>query len=87
MMMMANMVSKCKNNTSNTPINHMAFKIHFGYNSNVKCEICFFSFFLFFPFSHAFVFNATLQNFINKYIVDLENAQRNKKKEKGEFTR
>ncbi len=29
--------------------------------------------------------NETLQNFINKHIVDLENVQRNKKKEKGEF--
>jgi hypothetical protein len=29
---------------------------------------------------------ATLQNFINKYTVDLENVQRNKIKEKGEFT-
>jgi hypothetical protein len=26
----------------------------------------------------------TLQNFINKHTVDLENVQRNKKKEKGE---
>jgi hypothetical protein len=31
-------------------------------------------------------FDATLQNFIYKYTVDLENVQRNKKKEKGEFT-
>jgi hypothetical protein len=30
---------------------------------------------------------ATLQNFIHKDIVDLENAQGNKKKKKGEFTR
>jgi hypothetical protein len=28
----------------------------------------------------------TLQNFINKHIVDLENVRRNKKKEKGEFS-
>jgi hypothetical protein len=31
-------------------------------------------------------FDATLQNFIYKHTVDLENVQRNKKKEKGEFT-
>jgi hypothetical protein len=31
--------------------------------------------------------NETLQKFINKHIVDLENVQRNKKKEKGEFPR
>jgi hypothetical protein len=29
----------------------------------------------------------TLQNFIHNNIVDLENVQGNKKKEKGEFTR
>jgi hypothetical protein len=27
----------------------------------------------------------TLQNFINKHIIDLGNVQRNKEKEKGEF--
>jgi len=31
------------------------------------------------------IFDATLQNFIYKKIVDLENVQRNKKKKKGEF--
>jgi hypothetical protein len=31
-------------------------------------------------------FDATLQNFIYKHTVDLENVPRNKKKEKGEFT-
>jgi hypothetical protein len=31
-------------------------------------------------------FDETLQNFIYKHIVDLENVQMNKKKEKGEFT-
>jgi hypothetical protein len=31
-------------------------------------------------------FDATLQNFIYKYMVNLENVQRNKKKEKREFT-
>jgi hypothetical protein len=30
-------------------------------------------------------FDETLQNFINKHIIDLGNVQRNKKKEKGEF--
>jgi hypothetical protein len=30
--------------------------------------------------------DATLQNFIYKHTVDLENVQRNKKKEKGKFT-
>jgi hypothetical protein len=30
--------------------------------------------------------DATLQNFIYKHTVDLENVQRNKKKEKGGFT-
>jgi hypothetical protein len=30
---------------------------------------------------------ATLQNFIHKHTIDLENVQRNKKKEKGEFIR
>jgi hypothetical protein len=29
--------------------------------------------------------DATLQNFINKQTVDLENVQRNKKREKREF--
>jgi len=29
----------------------------------------------------------TLQNFVYKHTVDLENVQMNKKKEKGEFTR
>jgi hypothetical protein len=28
-------------------------------------------------------FDATLQNFISKHTIDLENVQRNKKKEKG----
>jgi len=48
-----------------------------------------FSSFLFFfpPFSHAFVFNVKLQKFINKQTIDLENVQRNKKKEKREFTK
>ncbi len=32
-------------------------------------------------------FDATFQNFIYKHTVDLENVQRNKKKEKGEITR
>jgi hypothetical protein len=32
-------------------------------------------------------FATILQNFIYKNIKDLENVQRNKKKEKGEFTR
>ncbi len=32
-------------------------------------------------------FDETLQNFIYKHIVNLENVQMNKKKEKGEFTR
>jgi hypothetical protein len=30
-------------------------------------------------------FDVTMQNFIYKHIVDLENVQRNKKKEHGEF--
>jgi hypothetical protein len=32
-------------------------------------------------------YDATLQNFIYKHTLDLENVQRNKRKEKGEFTR
>jgi len=32
-------------------------------------------------------FYHTLQNFIYKHIADLKNVQKNKKKEKGEFTR
>jgi len=32
-------------------------------------------------------FDETLQNFIYKHTVNLENVQMNKKKEKGEFTR
>jgi hypothetical protein len=31
--------------------------------------------------------DATLQHFINKHTIDLENVQRNKKREKGEFIR
>ncbi len=31
--------------------------------------------------------DSTLQNFINKHTINLENVQRNQKKEKGEFTR
>ncbi len=31
--------------------------------------------------------DVTLQNFINKHTINLENVQRNQKKEKGEFTR
>jgi hypothetical protein len=30
-------------------------------------------------------YDATLQNFIYKHTLDLENVQRNKRKEKGEF--
>jgi hypothetical protein len=32
------------------------------------------------------LFDATLQNFIHKHTIDLENEQRNKRNEKGEFT-
>jgi hypothetical protein len=32
-------------------------------------------------------FDETLQNFVYKQTLDFENVQRNKKKEKGEFTR
>jgi hypothetical protein len=31
-------------------------------------------------------YDAALQNFIYKHTLDLENLQRNKRKEKGEFT-
>jgi hypothetical protein len=32
-------------------------------------------------------YDATMQNFIYKHTLGLENVQRNKRKEKGEFTR
>jgi hypothetical protein len=35
----------------------------------------------------TFVPDATLQNLINKHTIDLENIERNKKREKGEFIR
>jgi hypothetical protein len=32
------------------------------------------------------LFDATLQNFIHKHTIDLENVQRNKRNEKAKFT-
>jgi hypothetical protein len=46
-----------------------------------------FQFFDYFRIRELSGFDETLQNFIYKHTVNLENVQMNKKKEKGEFTR